>query len=80
MTLSLAIKTRIKNLLISKDISINSLATKSGINESTIRSFLNGKCNTPNMQTIYYICLGFGITLAEFYNCDLFLPNNLDDN
>lgn len=80
MTLSFAIKKRIEDLLIYKDLNVNMLATKSGLNESTIRSILKGKCNTPNMQTIYYICIGFGITLADFYNCEIFNPNNLDDD
>lgn len=80
MTLSFAIKTRIENLLLSKNMNVNMLATKSGINESTIRSILRGRCNTPNTQTIYYICIGFEITLEYFYSSELFNPSNLDDN
>lgn len=80
MTLSFAIKKRIEDLLLCNGLNVNMLATKSGLNESTIRSILKGKCNAPNMQTIYYICIGFGITLADFYNSKIFNPNNLDDN
>lgn len=78
MDLSTAIRKRIINLYTEKNMNINQLAIKSGINPSTIRSIIKSRCNTPTTQTIYYLCIGFGISLKDFYNSKIF--DNLDDN
>ncbi len=78
MDLSTAIRKRIINLCTEKNMNINQLAIKSGINPSTIRSIIKSRCNTPTTQTIYYLCIGFGISLKDFYNSKIF--DNLDDN
>ena len=78
MDLSTAIRKRIINLCTEKNMNINQLSIKSGINPSTIRSIIKSRCNTPTTQTIYYLCIGFGISLKDFYNSKIF--DNLDDN
>ena len=80
MTFADAISERILELLSSNQLSINRLATKAGINESTIRSILNKSTKCPNAVTIHFICIGFGISLAEFFTSDLFDENNLIDD
>lgn len=80
MTLSDAIKERIIELLKEKDMNVGQLATKSGINASTVHSILKGKCKIPNSSTLYYICIGFGITLSDFYNSKLFDMDNINDD
>lgn len=60
------------------NLNVNSLSNRAGINPSTLRSILKSRCKTPNTQTIYYICLGLGIELKDFYNSILF--KNLDDD
>lgn len=78
MDLSTAIRARIIELCKEKHINVNQLAIRSGINPSTIRSIIKSRCNTPTTQTIYYLCIGFDMSLREFYNSDLF--ENLDDD
>lgn len=78
MKLSDAIKLRISELCKMQNMNINMLAINAGVNPSTIRSILKSRCNTPNTQTIYYLCIGFGIELKDFYNSPLF--SNLDDD
>ena len=78
MSLSEAIKLRIIELCNINNLNVNSLSNKAGINPSTLRSILKSRCNTPNTQTIYYICLGLGIELKDFYNSNFF--KNLDDD
>lgn len=78
MELSTAIRKRIINLCEEKNMNINQLAVMSGINPSTIRSIMKLRCKTPTTQTIYYLCIGFGISLKDFYDSKLF--ENLDDN
>ena len=67
MKYSDVIAMRIKELLKQKNLNTNSLAIKSGINESTIRSILN---KSPTVDTIRFICIGFGIKVYEFYNSE----------
>ena len=78
MKLSDAIKLRISELCKMQNMNINMLAINAGVNPSTLRSILKSRCNTPNTQTIYYLCIGFGIELKDFYNSPLF--SNLDDD
>lgn len=80
MTLAEATRIRIKELIVSNKMNINMLATKSGINESTLRSILNASTEHPKNITIYYICLGLGITLSQFYDSELFSQDNINDD
>lgn len=46
--------------------------------ESTLRSIINEKCKTVNIDTITLICQGFGITLSQFFDSPLFSMENLE--
>ena len=78
MRLTNAIKQRIIELCNEKNLNVNQLAIKSGLNPATIRSIIKDRCKTPNTSTIYFLCLGFGITLEDFFSAEVF--HNLDDN
>lgn len=78
MTLLEATRKRINQLCKEKKMNINKLAIASGINPSTIRSIFKVITKAPSSDTIYYICLGFGISLKDFYDSKLF--EELDDN
>lgn len=78
MTLLEATKMRITELCKENKMNINQLAIASGINPSTIRSLFKVISRAPSTETIHYICIGFGITLKDFYDSELF--NELDDN
>ncbi len=78
MTLLEATRQRINELCILNNMNINQLAIASGINPSTIRSIFKVVKKAPSSETIYYICIGFGITIKDFYDSKLF--NELDDN
>ena len=73
-----AMITRILDLCKEKGMNINQLGTQAGINPSTIRSIIKKRCVSPKAETVYYICLGFGISLKEFYDSELF--ENVIDN
>ena len=79
MTLAEAIKVRIKNLCIEKNMNVNQLGIASGINPTTIRSSLKQVSSTPNTATLYYICLGFNISIKEFFDDKLFDIENIED-
>ncbi len=60
-----------------RNITPNKLCTMSGIIQSTVNSIFSGRSKNPKLETIYNLCQGLGITLQDFFNCDLFL--NLED-
>ena len=61
MTLLEATRKRIDELCKINNMNINQLAIASGINPSTIRSIFKVIKKAPSSDTIYYICIGFGI-------------------
>lgn len=73
MQLSTAIRQRIVNLCVEKNMSLNQLATSAGLTYSTLNSFLKGQSNDPQISTILHICEGLDMQLYEFFKDDLFL-------
>lgn len=67
-----AISKRINEICEKKGISINKLANNSGISPMTIYSITNLKSKNPGVITIKILCDGWGITLSDFFNTDLF--------
>ncbi len=67
-----AVSERILALCRERNITINSLANISGIPPSTIYSILNTKSRNPGIITIKEICDGLGITVRQFFDCELF--------
>ena len=78
MSLLEATRKRIDELCKVNNMNINQLAIASGINPSTIRSIFKVIKKAPSSDTIYYICIGFGISIRDFYDSELF--DDLDDD
>ena len=78
MTLFEATRKRIDELCKVNNMNINQLAIAFGINPSTIRSIFKVIKKAPSSDTIYYICIGFGISIKDFYDSKLF--EDLDDD
>ena len=76
MTLTDAIRLRIKELCSEKNITVNKLSIICGITQSTLNNIFTRKENKPTVSTIKKICDGLNITLSEFFNSDCF--NNLE--
>lgn len=77
MNISEATRKRILELCYERNITINKLATLSGITQSTLDNIMKGNSKTPTLQTVVYLCEGFNIELVEFFNSDYF--KNLDE-
>ena len=71
---------RTKRLLKERNWTQFKLANEGGICYSTLSTVLKDKCPTMNSDTIIAIIPGFDMTVMEFFNCDLFLPENIGDN
>ena len=49
-------------------MTINKLATESGVAPSTIKNILYGKSQNPGVVTLKMLCDGMGISLTEFFD------------
>ncbi len=72
MVIGEAVKRRILNICEEKNITINMLATLSGITQSTLNNIVSGRNNSATISTIKKICDAVNITIQDFFNDDLF--------
>lgn len=72
MIIGEAVKLRIIELCENNKITINKLATLSGITQSTLSNIISGRNNSTTISTIKKICDGLEITVQDFFNSDLF--------
>lgn len=70
------VKNRILNLCEEKRMTINKLATESGVAPSTIKNILYGKSRNPGIVTLKMLCDGLEITIVDFFSTEEF--NNLE--
>lgn len=73
-----AVDYRILELCKRNHLSINGLANKAGMPPSTVASILSEKSQNPGELTIFKICIGFGISMKQFYSSKLFDLENID--
>ena len=57
---------RIKELCKKHNITINRLATLSGLKQSTIDNIIHGASKNPKVHTLHKIAVTFNMTLSEF--------------
>lgn len=62
------VKNRLLFLCEERKMTINKLATESGVAPSTIKNILYGKSQNPGVVTIKMLCDGLGISLTEFFD------------
>lgn len=62
------ISKRIKDLCQERHITINKLATLSGITQSTIEDIVSGRTKNPKLITLHHITQGLNITMSEFFD------------
>ena len=65
MTYSDAIIKSLSDLCADRGITINRLATLSGITQSTINSMMNGETKNPKLKTLRKIAMGLNMTVSE---------------
>ncbi len=72
MTIGEAVRKRIIELTEKNNITINKLATISGLTQSTLNNITSGRNNSATVSTIKKICDGLEIDIREFFNSPLF--------
>ncbi len=72
MTVGEALRKRVVELADENGISLNKLATISGITQSTVNNITSGRNNSATIATVKKICDGLEIDIREFFNSSLF--------
>lgn len=72
MTIGMAVRERILELCRENRITVNKLATISGITQSTLNNIVSGRNNSATVATIKKICDGLNITIQDFFNAECF--------
>jgi len=67
-----AIQHRLLQLCEVKNMTINKIANVSAIPPSSVKNILYGKSKNPKILTLKMLCDGFDMTLAEFFDTDVF--------
>ena len=65
MTYSDAVIKRLTALCAERDITVNKLATLSGITQSTVDNLMKGKTRNPKLRTLHKLAIGLGMTVSE---------------
>lgn len=65
MTYSDVIIRRLTNLCSERNITINRLATLSGITQSTVDNLMKGKTKNPKLKTLHKLAIGLDMTVSE---------------
>lgn len=78
MTVNDAVAKRIAQLLIEKKMTQYRLEQQSGIQHGHMQWIMSGKSKTVTLSTVMMIANGFGMSLIEFLNDDMFLFENLN--
>lgn len=78
MTVNDAVAKRIIGLLAEKQMTQYRLEQLSGIQHGHMQWIMSGKSKTVTLSTVLRLANGFGMTVLEFLDNDMFLFENLD--
>ena len=72
MDTSTAVRQRILDLCRQRGITVNRLATISGVTQSTVNNIVSGRNHSATVDTIKKLCDGLDITLRDFFDAAVF--------
>ena len=78
MTVSEAVARRISNLLKERNMTQYRLEKNSNIQHGTMQCIMNGRNKTVTLSIVIMIANGFGMTVDEFLNDNLFKSEELE--
>ncbi len=78
MTVNDAVAKRISALLQEKKITQYRLEQESGIQHGSMQCIMNGRNKTVTLSTVMMLAKGFGISLVEFLDDDIFRSEELE--
>lgn len=72
MKITEATANRIQSLCKQNNITLYELSYRAAMPPSTLKCILNGKSQNPGIANLARIAEGFGMSIREFYDSDLF--------
>ena len=72
MNIGEAVIARIYELCAKQKITINKLCDLSAVPQSTINNFINGKTHNIGILTLKKLIDGFGISVSDFFDTEIF--------
>lgn len=72
MNISQAVVKRVEGLCRERNLTINALSNLSGVTQSTVNDIVSGTTYNTGIVTIKKLCDGLGISVRDFFDCDLF--------
>ena len=72
MDTSTAVRQRILDLCAQRGITVNRLATLSGVTQSTVNNIVSGRNHGATVATVKKLCDGLDITLRDFFDASVF--------
>ena len=79
MSLAEAVALRIEDLLKEHNLTQYKLYKLSGVSQTSISDIRSKKNKAPNLYIVYELAQGFGMSLAEFFDCEYFKGFNIID-
>lgn len=67
-----AVRARILELCAQRQITVNRLATLSGVTQSTLNNIVSGRNHSATVSTIKKLCDGLDISLRSFFDAPVF--------
>jgi transcriptional regulator with XRE-family HTH domain len=74
-----AIALRCNGICREKGITLNKLATLSGLRQSTLDNIAKGNTKNPSLRTLHRIATGLNMTVAEFLDFDVMNSTIFED-
>ncbi len=72
MSIGEAVRLRIIELCNENNITVNKLATISGVTQSTLNNIIGGRNNSTTVSTIKKLCDGLNISIEDFFKSEHF--------
>lgn len=72
MNIGEAVRVRILELCHEHGITLNKLATISGVTQSTLNNIICGRNNSTTVSTVKKICDGLNISIVDFFDTEAF--------
>ena len=78
MTVNNAVSKRVMKLLLEKNMSQYRLEQESGIQHGSMQCIMNGRNKTVTLSTVIMLAKGFGMSLTEFLDDEIFSSEDLE--
>lgn len=79
MTYAEAVATRISQIISDRNLTLNKLASLSGLTQSTLENIAKGNTKNPTLRTLHRIAVGLDMTVAELLDYDIMNESQFDD-